>query len=111
MYVWLICQRLMTLCTVSPYLITDDSNDPSLASLPAWRSSNRGASSPQIFGCQTQTQDSPDNQTAVSPPALAPCIINHRQDEQAILPFRNISTAVEQAHPIDCLTDALQTKP
>ena len=36
-------------CAVSPYLITDDSNDPSLASLPAWRSRNRGASSPQIF--------------------------------------------------------------
>lgn len=32
-----------------PLPITDDSNDPSLASLPAWRSRKRGASSPQIL--------------------------------------------------------------
>lgn len=60
-----------------------------------------------LIDCQTQTQT--DNQTAVSPPTLASCIINHRQAKQAILPFRNISTAAEHAHPMDCLTTALDS--
>ena len=60
-----------------------------------------------LIDCQTQTQT--DNQTAVSPPTLASCIINHRQGKQAILLFRNISTDVEHAHPVDCLTATLDS--
>lgn len=85
------CSESNLLPPVPSAISTDDSNDPSLASLPASRSRNRGASSPQTFDCQTET----DTQTAVPPPTLAPCIIVVVKATRpaSILLFRNISTA------------------